>query len=1127
MTNKPRLWTLLSSTGVLLLFVASLAFGGVAQKDKGANLQKTDENDLYKPFLINNVFNYYSNNGDGSFNKFSTDNEGFEFYKGSGKHIIFEDGVVWGGFHKGASTAKVGGSVYRHGLQAGPIITNGTATTDPVGDDASRPANRIYRVRPDMNPNTTTFDQVQAKLESDEVSLISRYESISASDLYAQYTKDWNEWPAAQGAPFTYGIQINGADTIRRAAPLAYNPLYDIPGVKGSDQTLWYVANDCNAARTANLAGSPVIGLEMQRTIWGYKRAGALGNTIFASTILINKSGAPVDSMFLVQWADPDLGYATDDFAASDSARSLGYVYNGSQNDAVYGTACPAGGFDFFQGPIVASPNDSAVFKLHYKKGFKNLPMSTFVFFVNCQGCTFADPAQGGGGDIQWYRLMNGLIASSGAPFVNPVTGLNSKFTVNGDPVTGTGWTMDKSGLSPQDIRICMVTGPFRMADRDTQELVVANVAGLGSDRLSSITALRAVDDKAQQAYNNLFVLPGPPPAPVVTATPLNNEVVLSWGDPAGIAKTEGTVDQGYTFEGYNVWEYRSTSDNAPIKLGTFDLTDGVTVVADTVYDASTGLNMPTVLQLGSDNGVIRSMRITSSKVSGTALINGSKYYFGVTAYSYNANPPAAAGTHSLESPNSPVTVIPQGSKPGVRYAGKPGDTLAVAQTGAPSDGSVTPIVVDPSKTTGHQYKVSFKVDADGNTLWDLTDVTAGKAVLSNQTNQAGDNNYAIVDGLEVIVAGPPPGMKTYATAANGQRDITFAGSDATGSLAAYLEGYSNTIGMGYNYPFIATSVTPDKLKNVKLKFAAADGTWDPKTKPADPNFSRGYRYLRAAGPAAKPEFAPWIINTAPNYGFQDYNYSVPFAAYDEESTPERRLMVGFLENNVSGGLVDGKYWPPSNTDAAPDNAGTGSPREWFFIYDLNYSETPDPGLGTAGTSTMSSTSLTVPLMWWGICDRRSVDPNTAGNFRAGTEFTIVANHVNTPASSFTFTAPSVTTDPSLAKADVQNINVFPNPYLGFNAQEINRYARFVTFTHLPTKATIRVFNLAGVLIRTLMKNDPTQFTQWDLNNENGFPVSAGMYVVYIDMPDLGTTKTLKLGVIPEQQYLDRWGLPQ
>jgi hypothetical protein len=61
------------------------------------------------------------------------------------------------------------------------------------------------------------------------------------------------------------------------------------------------------------------------------------------------------------------------------------------------------------------------------------------------------------------------------------------------------------------------------------------------------------------------------------------------------------------------------------------------------------------------------------------------------------------------------------------------------------------------------------------------------------------------------------------------------------------------------------------------------------------------------------------------------------------------------------------------------------------------------------------------------------------------------------------------------------------------------------------------------VLVRTLMKDVDDQFLQWDLKNESGFPVAAGMYIVYIDLPDLGTTKILKLGVIPEQQYIDRW----
>ena len=124
------------------------------------------------------------------------------------------------------------------------------------------------------------------------------------------------------------------------------------------------------------------------------------------------------------------------------------------------------------------------------------------------------------------------------------------------------------------------------MAPGDTQELVVANLAGLGADRLSSVTVMRSISDKAQQAYNNLFVLPGPPPIPAVTVASLPNEIVLNWGDPASIAKTEGTVDQGYAFQGYKVYELAGPSFTNPILLAQYDLNDGVKVIADTVFDA-------------------------------------------------------------------------------------------------------------------------------------------------------------------------------------------------------------------------------------------------------------------------------------------------------------------------------------------------------------------------------------------------------------------------------------------------------------------------------------------------------------------------------------------------------------
>jgi len=277
---------------------------------------------------------------------------------------------------------------------------------------------------------------------------------------------------------------------------------------------------------------------------------------------------------------------------------------------------------------------------------------------------------------------------------------------------------------------------------------------------------------------------------------------------------------------------------------------------------------------------------------------------------------------------------------------------------------------------------------------------------------------------------------------------------------------------------------------------------------------SYAYRYLRrATAAAARPEFAPYIVNPASGYAYQDFKKSVPLSAWDVEASPPRRLAVGFLENNVAGGLVDGRYWPPP----AQDNVGSSSPREWLFIFGTTYSETPNPDYQR------SILDFGMPI-WWFIGAARRGEVNFSPGGTGEDQFLILANHVNVEADVFEFTAPAaVKYDPELAKLDASRIGVFPNPYYAFNAAETNRFNRFVTFTNLPSRATIRIFNLAGQLVRTIRKDTDVQYQRWDLLNESGFPVASGMYIAHIDLPDVGTTKVLKMAIIQEQEILDTY----
>ncbi|CUT07994.1 Por secretion system C-terminal sorting domain-containing protein, partial [Candidatus Kryptonium thompsonii] len=83
-----------------------------------------------------------------------------------------------------------------------------------------------------------------------------------------------------------------------------------------------------------------------------------------------------------------------------------------------------------------------------------------------------------------------------------------------------------------------------------------------------------------------------------------------------------------------------------------------------------------------------------------------------------------------------------------------------------------------------------------------------------------------------------------------------------------------------------------------------------------------------------------------------------------------------------------------------------------------------------------------------------------------------------------------------------------------------DRLIKYITFNHLPKKATIRIFNLAGVLVKTINKDDDSQFARWNLRNEHNLPVASGVYIVHIDMPEIGATKILKLLIVQEEEII-------
>ena len=440
------------------------------------------------------------------------------FYPRGTAGVIYTDGLVWGGITREEEQNKpqlrVGGNTFINGTQPGWY------SGDPNDQRA-----RIYRIRKDWASLTEEdVRQDAAELNNVQPNAVS---NAMMDEVITQYKTDWKDWPVDLGAPY-YDVDENGIyNPVLDSAGMPIPAVYDYdgnlieggdyPGFAYADQVLWFVINDNNETHVNDLAGSPPLGLEIQTTVWAYNQPhSTLGQAVFKKYKIINKSDYTIDSMFVAQWSDPDLGEYANDLVGCDSLLECAFAYNGYNNDAEfddYGLKPPAVGYLLIQGPIVSSPGDSAWFDGQVIYDYKNLPMTSFTFFG--PGVDWYDPTSGDyEGTLQWYNLLRGYVPTSDVDNVTwfehttgPQDGQKTKFPLNGDPVAGTG---DIDGVKYQagDRRLVLASGPFDLAPDEVQEVVVAAVGGQGTDRLAAITDMKTNMKQILKSFGNFNRVP-------------------------------------------------------------------------------------------------------------------------------------------------------------------------------------------------------------------------------------------------------------------------------------------------------------------------------------------------------------------------------------------------------------------------------------------------------------------------------------------------------------------------------------------------------------------------------------------------------------------------------------------
>ncbi|MGB2869831.1 MAG: T9SS type A sorting domain-containing protein [Bacteroidota bacterium] len=722
--------------------------------------------------------------------------------------LIFADGGIWAAkcyldaAHSQPAPLqliRVGGNTYNVGNAVGWIKGTGA---NAVAASTSDSKARIYRIRRDWS--IMTVEELKRDAAENNLMAISDVTDADAATVEAQYGADWSQWPAGPtndqtipnlGAPY---IERNGIPGYQRPPWIGYNfavdslisAHYDEPGVaedpnSPATQVVWTVCNDLTRGNMIGFEGSEPMGLEVQITLWAYDINGPVSNAFFKRIRIINKGGAVVnastgakgslwlDSLFIGNWVDGDLGGAGDDLLGCDTTRAFAFSYNGFAADAAFAPINfppPAFGYTLLWGPTAPSlSSDSAVFNFRRIPGKKNLGMTSYEPKGSGMA-TFSDPTFNYTGALSWWKWIRGYrpgpVETPDLLYPFPPGIEPTKFPLSGDPVTRQGFLDgrgDESSPPPGDRRFTLSSGPTTLAPGDTQEVVYAIVGGLGADNISSISVLKHNVDATRQLARSHFTLPQLQGGPNAAVVELNREIVLDWGsDPEKVRTIEDhATTNGYAFEGYNVYQLSSPNVEtaARVRIATFDRANDVGIITETTYDPNYRAFLPTVLQTGTNSGIRRSIRITKDALNNNAALhNGTEYYFAVTAYNYSAYPNVYP---AIENRIVPVRAIPR-IPFGVGGQMQAGDSVTVSHAQGSGSGRVAVAVVNPLTSTGATYEIRFDTSG-GSTTWSLRNVTENRTVVSSQPLYLGPDDPPTVEGgVNLLVAGPNDANDVY-----------------------------------------------------------------------------------------------------------------------------------------------------------------------------------------------------------------------------------------------------------------------------------------------------------------------------------------------------------------------------
>jgi len=648
---------------------------------------------------------------------------------------------------------------------------------------------------------------------------------------------------------------------------------------------------------------------------------------------------------------------------------------------------------------------------------------------------------------------------------IDPVTDAAQYLTMAGyDYRTGVYSPYDEVDPAPADKRFVQCSGPFTLAPQQMVRLVIACIGapfgGPGQTwqqrPIDSLVHLARVANQAQFIYDQGWLLPGPPLAPNLTLVPGDNQVRIVWDD-----LPERTPDP--------YWQ-KVASDTT--QTGWDPMYKGYDFQGYIVYKSKNGSDWGILAQCdladsitfdyppgGDSAGTPDSLWISATdsglfySVLDSNVTNGFTYYYCVAAYDWNYQT-----TEWLSSPGRKVPLA--------------WDTL-ILRSGLVANFSTVP----RWEAANYIMPTTSVITAVGDTT-DTLNVLAGLKVRAQVVVPA----QVTADTYELRFLGP-----AYGGGASRSLYSYFVTDKRNDSLVVDTASFSYTVG---NRLTRALPVFNGLALNCSLYLRAPTRAFDTAyvVHPAESPYPSESVGIRAGN--------------APNTGwaFRGSDYMIVWDT----------MPGGFKTAKVLDATHPGVEVPPTRWAWTEPSMPSAKANGWCF---MNKSfRNP--------TDTLTGRAANIYIGGGYVRFKPSGDSLSTlyGSIVAGDTW-YVKGHKSEGTAPFynCYYALSTPGVPDTIKKLTLNVKVVPNPYIVFNSWEKSSEQRYVRFTHLPNECTIRIFTLAGDLVKVIRHRDTN--TQpldqagtetWDFTNESpgstgtaisGQLIASGVYVYHVQSP--------------------------